>query len=79
MTTMFHCYPTAGTAASGWSNSNINSGTELADFSTSLGWDGGFACWGGGKLTAGATGSTTVTMLANNYNGPYNVLALNPS
>lgn len=77
--TMFHCYPTAGTAASGWSNANINAGAELADFSTSFGWDGGFASWGGGKLLAGATGDTLVTMLANNYNGPYHVMAIEPS
>lgn len=48
--------------ASNWTNANISSASELIDISTSNHYDGGFAVWGGYKLTAGATGNTTVTV-----------------
>lgn len=80
MVIMYHCYPTASSYVDNgsWVNANIDGGTELVDYSTTLGYDGGMAIWGGGKLTAGACGSTNVDMNRTNYNGPYMVLALAP-
>lgn len=56
-----HDANSASAQASNWTNANITGGAELADFSTTTGWDGGFAAWGGIKATAGATGNTTLT------------------
>jgi hypothetical protein len=58
---VFHDAITSAANVSGWPAFSISGGTELIDISTTLGWDGGFACYGGTKETAGNTGSGTVT------------------
>lgn len=47
---------------SGWTNAAISSSSELIDICTSVGWDGGFAVWGGYLLHAGASGTTTANI-----------------
>ena len=47
-----------------WTNANLESITEIADFLSSAGGGGGFAAAWGIKTTAGATGDTTATQAA---------------
>jgi len=44
---------------SDWVNADLEGFDELVEYSTTTGWDGGFAAAGGIKRTAGAVGNTT--------------------
>lgn len=62
---------------SGWANSSLESCTELVEYSTTTGWDGGFAVAGGIKRTAGLVADTTLTSSINKRMGAYS-FALRP-
>lgn len=65
--------------ASNWVNANISSGTEFLDISTSVGWDGGVAVWGGTLVNAGASGTTTMDIGQDKNDYPICCIALTPS
>jgi hypothetical protein len=65
------------TTASGWSNSNLANLTEQMDQTFSINLGGGFAVATGEMATAGATGTTAVT-LANSQGATYWSGALKP-
>lgn len=74
-----HDYNTSSsTLWSGWTNSDLEGYTELVEYSTTLGWDGGFAVAGGIKETAGAVADSTVTSSINKDMG-YTSFALRPA
>jgi hypothetical protein len=52
------------TAFSAWTNANLTSVTERGEAGTTSGNGGGFGVADGGKTTAGATGTSSVTVLS---------------
>jgi hypothetical protein len=74
-----HDYNTSSSSLwSAWANTSLESMTELVEYSTTSGWDGGFAVAGGIKTEAGLVGNTTFTSAINKDIG-YFSFALRPA
>lgn len=58
---------TSTAVLSGWTNTGVSSLIEVIDNRSSVGGGGGFGIARSRKVTAGATGQTAVTLIANEY------------